>query len=156
MSSEYRVRNSIGYPTIVAQASGLSQDMRGKVVETLDAMQEAFGPDQAVYVQSSVLKKLNSTDHDSTMWVRDLSQGFRRLFEYYRQIPSLESQRGNMRWKLVGATLSYFVDPFGVVPDYIAPDGYVDDAFAFYYCVRQLPDDWDSRDEPLSEYLSAQ
>jgi uncharacterized membrane protein YkvA (DUF1232 family) len=143
MASGLRVRDNVGYSRVVQQASQLSQDLRQQVAQAIEDATEEYGPDEDGYVRSKIDKKLRSTDLSSTGWVKELSQGFRTLYRYYRRGPGGAGQSMPEHWRKVGATLFYFINPFDIIPDHTPATGYLDDAFAFYFCVRDLPEDWD-------------
>lgn len=147
MAADFRVRDNIGFPSVVKEARKLNQDLRGKVTNALCDARTEYGDDEHAYVVSKIEKKLSYTDKSSTAWVRDLSHGFRKLFAYYQVASSSGHPEQNEYWRMVGATLFYFINPFDIIPDHTPSTGYVDDAFAFYYCVRQLPEDWDHQAE---------
>lgn len=147
MSTEFRVRNNIGYPSVVQEAKKLGQELRVQVIEALSDASAEYGNDEHRYVVSKIDKKLSYTDASSTAWIKELSMGFRQLYNYYQAISVSESRGSNQFWPRIGATLFYFINPFDIIPDHTPSTGYLDDAFAFYYCVRQLPEDWDSQFE---------
>lgn len=147
MATEFRVRDNIGYSSVVKEARKLDQDLRGQVSQAIYDARIEYGDDEHRYVISKIEKKLSYTDKSSTSWVRDLSSGFRRLFAYYQVLSGFGNSEQNEYWTSVGATLFYFINPFDIIPDHTPETGYVDDAFAFYYCVRELPEGWDTQSE---------
>ena len=145
MSVEYRVRDNVGFSTVVKEAKKLDQELRKLVAEAIENTIEEYGDEEDHYVRSKIEKKLKLTRMSSTSWVRDLSDGIWCLFEFYNSISNVNDCENSKYWKIAGATIFYFINPFDIIPDHTPDSGFSDDAFAFYYCIRQLPSDWNKK-----------
>lgn len=138
----YRIRNNIGYSEIVNSAQKLEGSFRGPVVSRIHELRDSYCEFEHQHVVQNIERKLTLVGNDSTFWVRVLGDAFSELYSYYASKVTIQKLNYSTTLKMVGATLYYFIDPIGVIPDYDPDNGYVDDAFAFYFCVRQLPKNW--------------
>lgn len=142
MPRELRVRDNLGFSSIVKQAKNLDADLRELVVNALDDAQKEFGIDELSYVRAKLPRKMSQTRKNSTGWIRDLADAMSILGSWHERVANEPTCEERLDWRLAGATLFYFINPFDVIPDHTPASGYIDDAFAFYYCVRNLPEDW--------------
>ena len=143
MGKHLKVFDTIGYSSVVKQASALPQDLRKQVVSAIEDTALEYASEEDSYVRAKIQKKISLTQRSTTSWVVDLAHGFQSLYRWY-DAKEAGVDKLEPLWQLSGATLFYFINPFDIIPDHTAATGLVDDAFAFYYCVRQLPATWDS------------
>lgn len=143
MAKSVRVRDNVGYEKVVREAKQLDTSTRNLVIRAVQDAASQYGEDEELYVRAKIESKLSDVEQSTSSWIRQLARGFRNLanwhaFRFAELMPPFEYV-----YTLSGATLFYFINPFDVIPDHTHGTGYIDDAFAFYYCVRQLPEDWD-------------
>jgi uncharacterized membrane protein YkvA (DUF1232 family) len=97
-----------------------------------------FREEDYFYIGERIHSKLEALGSSSAHWVRHLwliATAFHMMLRDHTD--GRRELQPNVR-RLVGIGLHYLVNPFDVIPDHIAGDGYLDDAFVLNYCISRI------------------
>lgn len=102
--------------------------------EAIKTIRENGCSGECAYIDGQIEVKLDALDSSASLWVRKLGKTSRLLYLAYIDIDPKHQKGGEivvsmaLRFSLVAA-LFYLVNPFDIIPDYVAGTGYTDDAF---------------------------
>ncbi len=105
--------------------------IRGSFNEAIKSIRENGCSSECAYIEGQIDEKLNGLDSSQSLWVRNLGKISRALYLVYQDV---DPQFGKGALKVpkalrvgVVAALFYLVNPFDIIPDYVAGTGYADD-----------------------------
>ena len=106
--------------------------------EEIASARKELGKDDFDYIDSHFEGKVESVLCSRTSWVRALAEQMQLLHQLYQAHASGESALDEDVLTLIGVTLHYFVNPYDIIPDHKPGQGYLDDAYVYNKCAKEL------------------
>ena len=97
-----------------------------------------IGYEEFEYVCKKIACKLKITGESATSWIVDLSKCYGILFKILNDHMKKRHKLSSEAFRLIGAALFYFINPFDIIPDYTPGIGYIDDLFVLFTCIKSL------------------
>lgn len=122
----------------VKTSTRLEAEVRRLINSCLEKTRDTMGEDDFFYIGRQFKRKLKAVSASRIPWVRQLAEEMAILHEIYRAHIEGEVHLDDDVIATIGVALLYFVDPYDIIPDHVPGKGYIDDAYVFNRCLRQL------------------
>lgn len=116
----------------------LDPDTRRRITSYLENARSSMGEEEYFYIARHFQRKVRVVSTSRIPWVRALAAEMVVLHRIYEAHLEGEMELGDDAISTISVALFYFVNPYGVIPDHVPGKGYLDDAYVFERCLREL------------------
>jgi uncharacterized membrane protein YkvA (DUF1232 family) len=112
--------------------------LKDAVLSAVEHALTTISDEEFFYVGQRLDAKLEILGQSSTHWVQELCILARAFAILLRNHSDGTKPLDDSSVRIVGVALHYLVNPFDIIPDHVAGEGYADDALVLSHCAKLL------------------